>query len=313
MSDAPNRTLAAFGAVLIYACIIAFTDNYVRVIAADAGLWQFHATRTAMAFAILALAALPMGLKLWPRRPWAVFARSAVLGTAMLIYFGALAFLPVAQVAAGLFTAPIFVLFFQRYLYGQPLRGIQILAVVIGFAGVVLVLGPEALSGATLAALLPVISGALYAMGNIATQRWCAGETAESVVAGFFGMLGVYGLVGMAVLWAFPLVVPEGTEGFLMRGPVWPTGTFLWWTFVQAAGSLVGVGMFVKAYQMAEVSRVSVFEYVILPASALWGFILWGETLSWLAWVGMALIALAGIIIARPQPQPGQSPTAARQ
>ena len=231
----------------------------------------------------------------------------------MLIYFGALAFLPVAQVAAGLFTAPIFVLFFQRYLYGQPLRGIQILAVVIGFAGVVLVLGPEALSGATLAALLPVISGALYAMGNIATQRWCAGETAESVVAGFFGMLGVYGLVGMAVLWAFPLVVPEGTEGFLMRGPVWPTGTFLWWTFVQAAGSLVGVGMFVKAYQMAEVSRVSVFEYVILPASALWGFILWGETLSWLAWVGMALIALAGIIIARPQPQPGQSPTAARQ
>ncbi|HOZ35291.1 MAG TPA: EamA/RhaT family transporter, partial [Tabrizicola sp.] len=191
--------------------------------------------------------------------------------------------------------------------------GIQILAVVIGFAGVVLVLGPEALSGATLAALLPVISGALYAMGNIATQRWCAGETAESVVAGFFGMLGVYGLVGMAVLWAFPLVVPEGTEGFLMRGPVWPTGTFLWWTFVQAAGSLVGVGMFVKAYQMAEVSRVSVFEYVILPASALWGFILWGETLSWLAWVGMALIALAGIIIARPQPQPGQSPTAARQ
>ena len=313
MSDAPNRTLAAFGAVLIYACIIAFTDNYVRVIAVDAGLWQFHATRTAMAFAILALAALPMGLKLWPRRPWAVFARSAVHGTAMLIYFGALAFLPVAQVAAGLFTAPIFVLFFQRYLYGQPFRGIQILAVVIGFAGVVLVLGPEALSGATLAALLPVISGALHAMGNIATQRWCAGETAESVVAGFFGMLGVYGLVGMAVLWAFPLVVPVGTEGFLMRGPVWPTGTFLWWTFVQAAGSLVGVGMFVKAYQMAEVSRVSVFEYVILPASALWGFILWGETLSWLAWVGMALIALAGIIIARPQPQPGQSPTAARQ
>ena len=310
MSDAPNRTLAAFGAVLIYACIIAFTDNYVRVIAVDAGLWQFHATRTAMAFAILALAALPMGLKLWPRRPWAVFARSAVHGTAMLIYFGALAFLPVAQVAAGLFTAPIFVLFFQRYLYGQPFRGIQILAVVVGFAGVVLVLGPEALSGATLAALLPVISGALYAMGNIATQRWCAGETAESVVAGFFGMLGVYGLVGMAVLWAFPLVVPVGTEGFLMRGPVWPTGTFLWWTFVQAAGSLVGVGMFVKAYQMAEVSRVSVFEYVILPASALWGFILWGETLSWLAWVGMALIALAGIIIARPQPQPGQSPTA---
>ena len=61
MSDTPNRTLAAFGAVLIYACVIAFTDNYVRVIARDAGLWQFHATRTGMAFAILALVAIPLG------------------------------------------------------------------------------------------------------------------------------------------------------------------------------------------------------------------------------------------------------------
>lgn len=311
MSETPNRTLAAFGAVLIYASVIAFTDNYVRVIARDAGLWQFHATRTAMAFAILAVVALPMGLKLWPKRPGAVFARSAIHGTAMLIYFGALAFLPVAQVAAGLFTAPIFVLFFQRYLYGQPISGLQILAVVTGFAGVVLVLGPEATSGATLAALLPVISGALYAMGNIATQRWCQGESAESVVAGFFGMLGVYGLIGMVVLTIYPLAVPEGPEGFLQRGPVWPTGEFLFWTFVQAAGSLVGVGMFVKAYQMAEVSTVSVFEYVILPASALWGFILWGETLGWIAWIGMALIALAGVIIARPQRV--QSPTASLQ
>jgi drug/metabolite transporter (DMT)-like permease len=46
---------------------------------------------------------------------------------------------------------------------------------------------------------------------------------------------------------------------------------------VQAAGSLLGVGMIVKAYQIAEASRVSVFEYVILPMTAFWTFILWGE------------------------------------
>jgi drug/metabolite transporter (DMT)-like permease len=229
----------------------------------------------------------------------------------MVIYFGALAFLPVAQVAAGLFTAPIFVLLIQRFLYGQKITGLQVLAVFVGFAGVVLVLGPEAMSGATLAALLPVIAGALYAMGNIATQRWCAGESAETVVAGFFGMLGVIGLVGMAVLWVFPLPVPEGAEGFLQRGPVWPTGDFLWWTFVQAAGSLLGVGMIVKAYQIAEASRVSVFEYVILPASAAWGLILWGETLTWIAIGGMGLIVVAGVLIARAAQD--QSPTASRQ
>jgi drug/metabolite transporter (DMT)-like permease len=311
MSTPPNRTLAAFGAVLIYAGVIAFTDNYVRVIAKDAGLWQFHATRTAMAFVLLALAAVPLGLKLWPKRPRAVLARSAIHGGAMVIYFGALAFLPVAQVAAGLFTAPIFVLLIQRFLYGQQIRGLQILAVFIGFLGVVLVLGPEAMSGASFAALLPIIAGALYAMGNIATREWCAGESAETMVAGFFGFLGVIGLVGMAVLWVFPLDVPAGAEGFLQRGPVWPSGTFLWWTFVQAAGSLLGVGMIVKAYQIAEASRVSVFEYIILPASAAWGLILWGERLTWVAIAGMGLIVVAGVLIAR-APQP-QSPIASRQ
>jgi drug/metabolite transporter (DMT)-like permease len=170
-----------------------------------------------------------------------------------------------------------------------------------------MVLGPEAMSGATLAALLPVIAGALYAMGNIATRQWCAGESAETLVAGFFGMLGVMGLIGMAVLTLFPVAVPAGAEGFLQRGPVWPTGSFLWWTFVQAAGSLLGVGMIIRAYQIADAPKVSVFEYIILPASAAWGFLLWGETLTWLAVAGMGLIALAGVLIA------GQSPTASRQ
>ena len=189
---------------------------------------------------ILAVVAVPLRLRLWPKRPGPVLARSAIHGAAMLIYFGALAFLPVAQVAAGLFTAPIFVLLIQRVAYGQPIRGLQVLAVAVGFVGRGPGLGPEAVTGATFAALLPIIAGALYAMGNIATREWCAGETAETVVAGFFGMLGVMGLVGMAVLWAFPVPVPEGAEGFLQRGAVWPTGSFLWWTFVQAAGSLSG-------------------------------------------------------------------------
>lgn len=311
MTETPNRTLAAAGAVVIYACVIAFTDNYVRVIAEDAGLWQFHATRTAMALVILGLIAVPLGLRLRPRRFGAVFARSAIHGAAMLIYFGALAFLPVAQVAAGLFTAPIFVLLIQRIAYGLPISRAQIGAVAVGFVGVVMVLGPEAMSGATVAALLPVFAGALYAMGNIATRQWCDGESAETLVAGFFGMLGVMGLIGMVVLTLVPVAVPEGADGFVQRGVVWPTESFLWWTFVQAAGSLLGVGMMIKAYQIADASKVSVFEYVILPASAAWGYLLWGETLTWGAVAGMGLIALAGVLIARPKAD--QLPTASRQ
>ena len=310
-----NRTLAAALAVLVYATVIGFTDNFVRVIERDGGLWQFHAIRAAMALPMLALAAWLFGFRVRPRRFRAVLARSGIHGAAMVIYFGTLPFLPVAQVAAGLFTAPIFVLLIQRFAYGLPIHAVQAAAVAIGFTGVIVVLGPEVLDGASLAAVLPVLAGVLYAIGNIATREWCAEESAETLLAGFFSMLGVLGVIGLTVLTLFPVEVAEGPAKFLLRGPEWPTGTFLFWTFIQAAGSLIGVGLMIKAYQMAEASKVAVFEYIILPTTAFWTWLLWDETLAWYSWIGMALIALAGVMIARPTPDTVsvQSPTASRQ
>ncbi|MEY4983470.1 MAG: hypothetical protein RIR62_1736 [Pseudomonadota bacterium] len=293
-----DSTLAAVGLIGVYAMVIGFTDNYVRVIAEGAGLWQFHFTRTVMAMAILGVVALAFGMRLRPVNLRAVVARSAIHGAAMVIYFGALAFLDVALVAAGLFTAPIWVLLISRFAYGQRIGPLQVAAVAIGFLGVILVLGPEAMGGASLPAVLPVLAGALYAMGNIATREWCPQESAETLLAGFFLALGVIGAVGMAVLWAFPLEVPAGPDGFLMRGPVWPDATFWFWTFVQAAGSLLGVGMMIRAYQITEAAKASVLEYIILPASAFWTWLLWGKGLEPVAVIGMALIALAGAVIA---------------
>jgi drug/metabolite transporter (DMT)-like permease len=296
--QAPDRTLLAAALICGYALIIGFTDNYVRVIAAEQGLWQFHATRTLMALALLAAAVPFLGLRLRPVRPLAVAARSAVHGFAMLIYFGALAFLPVAIVAAGLFAAPIFVLLISRFAYGHAIGPVRILAVAVGFVGVVLVLGPEAMAGTSFAAVLPVAAGALYALGNIATREWCADESAESLVTGFFLALGLFGIIGMAVLLLWPLDVAAGPDGFVQRGPAMPSWTFLFWTFVQAAGSLMGVGMMIRAYQLTDAGRASVIEYVILPASALWSWLLWGEGLATMAVLGMALIMGAGAMIA---------------
>ena len=266
MLPPPDRTLTAAGMILIYATVIGFGDNFVRVVAAEGGLWQFHATRTAMALGLVALLMRPLGLRLKPVRLGAVVARSTIHGISMLIYFGCLAFLPVAQVAAGLFTAPIFVLLISRFAYGHHIGPVRIAAVAVGFVGVILVLGPSAMSGASVAALLPVAAGALYALGNIATREWCAGESAETLLVAFFVALGGLGLAGLAVLAVVPIEVPTGAAGFVQRGWVWPSGTFYFWTFVQAAGSLLGVGLMIRAYQIAAASRVSVFEYIILPA-----------------------------------------------
>ncbi len=292
-----DRTLAAAAMILTYAIIIGFTDNFVPVIAKDAGLWQFHATRSLMALVLLGGAGLAFGYRLRPKNWRAVTARSLIHGAGIMIYFGALAFLPVAVVAAGLFTAPIFVLLISRFAFGQSVAWVQILAVAIGFCGVILVLGPRALSGTSLAAILPILAGLLYALGNIATRRWCAEESAQTLLAGFFVGLGLFGVLGMIVLGLLGHVPPLGTDGFIERGAVWADSAFYFWTFIQAAGSLIGVGFMIRAYQITHVSRAAVLEYVILPASAFWSYVIWGQTLGVMAISGMVLIAVAGAII----------------
>lgn len=296
MSVQENRIWAAAGAIAIYAVLIGYTDNYVRVIATEAGLWQFHFTRTVMAAALFLLAVPILGLVLRPRNLRAVALRSMIHAAAMLVYFGCLAFLTVAQVAAGLFTAPIFVLLLSRFAFGHSLGPLRILAVAVGFAGVVLVLRPEGEIG--WASILPVVAGGLYALGNMATREWCAGESAATLTFGFFIAIGLCGALGMIGLALVPLPVAEGADGFITRGFVWPSGTFFFWTFVQAAGSMIAVSMMVRAYQLAEASRVSVLEYVILPVSAGWGWLLWSETITWVAALGMVMIFAAGALIA---------------
>jgi drug/metabolite transporter (DMT)-like permease len=276
MTATKDRTLMAAGLISVYAFVIGFTDNYVRVIAEEAGLWQFHFTRSCMTAVLLGIGVAIWGFRVKPRSWRAVVARSAIHGSAMVIYFGALAFLDVALVAAGLFTAPIWVLLISRFAYGHAIGPVQVMAVALGFVGVILVLGPEALGGASMAALLPILAGALYALGNIATREWCGAESAQTLLAGFFGALGIIGAVGMVALTLFPLEVPV----------------------VQAAGSLIGVGFMIRAYQITDASRASVLEYVILPASAFWTWVIWGKGLEPLAVLGMVLIVAAGTLIA---------------
>ncbi len=298
MQTSRNQTLTAAVFICGYAAIIGFIDNFVRVIAAEGGLWQFHAVRSVMALTLMGLCAVPFGLHLRPRRFRAVAARSLIHGTAMLIYFACLSFLPVGQVVAGLFTAPLFVLLYQRLLFAETIGLFRIVAAALGFAGVLLVLGPAVLAGQSPAALLPVAAGALYAAGNIATRRLCEGESAETLVAGFFAIMGIMGVAGLGLLALWPLVVPDGAAGFVQRGWVWPSVTFYIWTFAQAAGSIIGVMLMIRAYQIADAGRVSVFEYLILPAASLWGWVLWNEQPNAQSLIGMAMIAAAGAMIA---------------
>ncbi len=297
---AEERPIAAAAAVLAFALLIGFVDNFVRAIAKEASLWQFHTLRSAMALSALLVLAPVFRLRLKPQRLGGVVARSSVNAAAMLIYFGCLGFLPVAQVAAGLFTAPIFVLLFGRLFFGHRLCAVHIVAVALGFGGVLLVLGPGD-EGLGLWSLAPVAAGAFYALTNLATREWCAGESAETLVFGFLLLIGVVAGVLLLVTAVLPQGAEEGPAAFLTRPPSWPSKRFLLLTALQAFAVILGLGLLVRAYQWAEASRVAVLEYAVLPSAIVWTWALWKELPEPRAYLGMAAIVCAGFLILRPR------------
>ena len=180
---------------------------------------------------------------------------------------------------------------------GQRIGPWRVLAVAMGFAGILFVLQPDP-GNFDWRILVPVAGGFFYALGAVATRSLCAGESTVALLAGMLLALGLMGATGLVWLALFPVETLPGPEGFVTRGWVWPMQRALPWVVVQAVGSVAGVFLVIKAYQLGEPSYVSVFEYSVMGFGPLFAWVAYGQAVGPWQTVGIALIVAAGAIIA---------------
>lgn len=292
-----TRPFAAAVSIIVAMVIIGYIDNFVVIIAETASVWQFHLVRSLMCVPFFLIGAAMGFGPLRPNRWWAVAGRSFFMTAAMVLYFASLAFMPIAQAVAGLFTSPIFVVLISTLVLGHRIGPIRIAAILAGFLGILMVLRPDP-SDLSAWTVIPVLAGLFYAMGAISTRAWCTGESTLSMVAGAFLGLGIAGAFGLGFLAAFPQAVPEGPAGFVLRGWTSPGGPFLFWTAVQAVGSIGAVWLIVRAYSLGEASYVGVFEYSLIVFASVFAFLIRGETVDLAAGLGIALVIASGAVIA---------------
>ena len=287
------------GGLLILAsmALIGLIDNFVRFIAMEAGLWQFLFIRSLIVCPALLLFFLWKKSRIRPRRIWPVALRSVLVASAILIYFGSVSIMPIAAAGATLFSSPIFMLVFAVLWFQTKVGYRRIAAVAIGFAGVLLVLRPD-INDLNLLTILPLLSGAFYALGQLITRHLCADENTSVVLFAFFLALGVMAAGGL-VFFTF-LEVPAAWRNqapFHTAGWIVPTQAFFMWTLVQAAGSLFAVSGLVRGYQIGDPTFLGVFEYSFLIYAGFWSWVLWGELPDAVSLAGIVAICLAGVVI----------------
>ncbi|MEL6478697.1 MAG: DMT family transporter [Pseudomonadota bacterium] len=298
-SGADQPRLAA-GLMLAALMTLALQDALVRIAAPETSIWLFQLIRSSGNLVLILLLARLIwgGLPQRPKRLWAVAARSFCLVAAMICFFGGVQYLTLPEMAAGLYTFPIFVTLLSALILREPVGPRRIAAVAVGAAGAVLILQPGAADFSPIK-LLPVLAGIGYAGVVILTRRWCREESPVTLALGVALALGGTGLVGTVGLTLAPL--PEATRAalpYLATGWVAPTAALIALALICSVLNLASNIALAKAYQSAESSWLAPFDYSYLIFATFWGWAIFGDLPDGWMLLGMALIAGAGIFTA---------------
>lgn len=293
LSDASKGALFLVSGISIFG----FSDNLTLLVSDDVSVGQFHFSRSFIALFMVVIAARLFGMSVIPKLWRAIGARTVFMVTSMLLYFGAMPMMPIAEAGAGLFTSPIFVLLFSALLFGERIGLRRILAVAVGSAGVWCVLQPGA-EGISIYQLMPILAGACYAIGSIITFRHLQQESAFAILFSFLVAIGISGALITSLFTLFP--APDHlitTAPFLFSG--WQHVDLQYWIylFIIAFGATVALSLMTRAYQLAQTSYAAIFEYAYLLSVSYFSWQFWGISPNALGVIGIVLIILSGVII----------------
>jgi drug/metabolite transporter (DMT)-like permease len=202
----------------------------------------------------------------------------------------------IAQTAAGFFTAPIWVALISAAFFGESIGPRRILGVLIGFAGVCLVLeiGTRPLQPM---ALVAVAGGASWALNVIWVRRYCAAESAVCLAVWQFLVLFAAGLAGMALAPVLALAVAAvpGTEFATMpwQPVAWGTAGAV---FLIGLAGITATGCMAQGYRMGASSVMGLFDFSFLVWAPLFAWLIWGDVVRPGMGLGMVLIMVAGAL-----------------
>jgi len=205
--------------------------------------------------------------------------RAAMLASMTGLNFWALQYLQLAETGAIQFSVPLLIAVLSAWVLHERLDARRWVAIVCGFAGVLLVVRPGT-QGFHPAILLAVLNALLYAIFNMLTRRMAATETPESMQL-------------VSALGATILIAPFALAGFQ-----WPQdiGT---WVLVCICGLLGGIGhqCVAMAHRYASAAVLGPFLYQQILYMAFWGWLVFGQVPDAFVVAGAVVVVASGLYL----------------
>lgn len=219
------------------------------------------------------------------KNPLGHFWRGLVGTSAMGLGFTGLGLLPLPEVTAIGYAAPLLVVVFAAMFLNEEVRAFRLSAVALGMVGVLIVLSPRLSVGATLdssetlGAIVVLMGAVLAALAQVFVRKLVATESTAAIVFWFTITSSIMALFTLPWGWVMPS---------------WQMALML-----VMAGLLGGIGqiLLTSSYRYADASLVAPFDYTSMLLALLIGYFIFDEVPTGTMLIGACIVITAGVLI----------------
>ncbi len=209
------------------------------------------------------------------------FWRGGMHSIGLMLWFFALPRIPQADMTAIGFTGPIFIMIGARIFFGEPMRWERWLATVLGFAGVLIVVGPKLSGSGGWWHLVMLASAPMFAASFLITKALTRSETAGVILVWQSITVTLFSLP-LALL-AWQAITPMQLLGFVGCGVLGSGGHYC----------------LTRGFASADISATQSVKFLDLLWSAFFGYVIFSDVPTQTTLLGGALIAAATLWLAR--------------
>ena len=290
------------GIICITLAQVFFTtlDMAIKFISGDYALHQITFIRASVAILFTLLIFIPMDggyRNLLSKRLGLHLLRGFGIVVTNLCFFTALVTIPLAESTAIFFIAPLLITLLSVFILGEKVGMRSWVAVFVGLLGVLIMFRPD-LGVFNPAYMLPLAAAIAYSLVQITTRKMGEAEKASTMVfyiqlnhLFFSSLMGLIFGDGNLADESQPIIF------YLFRAWTLPTWQDLIIMVGIGLGSGLGAYFMSQAYRISKVGIIAPFEYVAIPLSIFWSITIFGDWPDIVSWLGISLIAGAGLYI----------------
>lgn len=279
-------------AILLAACAgltFSMLNALLRILAKDIHPFETQFLRYASGLLLLLPLIVKNGMGTYkPENMTGQFTRGALHTVALVFWFTALPNIPLANMTAIGFSTPLFIMLGAYVFLKEPMRWERWLATIIGFTGVLIVVGPQfSISSAVGAGssgwfhLIMLMSAPLFAASFLVTKALTRYETTGTIMVWQALTVTILSLPMALLNWTWPSAWQWA--GFLLSGALGTAGHYF----------------LTKSFSKADISSTQSLKFLDLVWSAMMGWLLFSDVPTVNAIIGGIIISAATIWIAR--------------